>query len=55
MPCAISDCPATADYDRLIESFVPNWPHFKSLAEIHDSHALRGMPFHQMSNGDSLH
>ena len=42
---------ATADYERLIESFVPNWPHFKSLAEIHDSHALRGMPFHQMSNG----
>jgi hypothetical protein len=42
---------AIEDYDRLNDSFVPNWPHFKSLTEIHDSHALRSLAFHQMING----
>ena len=42
---------ANEDYNRLVESFLPNWSHFKSLAEIHDSHVLRSLPFHHMKDG----
>jgi len=42
---------ANEDYNCLIESFIPNWPHFKSLAEMHDSHAFKSLPFHKMKGG----
>jgi hypothetical protein len=42
------------DYERLVDSFIPNWPHFMSLTEIHDSQALRKLPFNIIHKGKQV-
>ena len=42
------------DYERLCESFIPNWHHFMALTELHDSEALRSMPFNRKQSGKQI-
>ena len=42
------------DYEGLIASFIPNWDHYKSLSEIHDSRVLRKLPFNRREKGKQI-
>ena len=42
------------DHQLLIGNFMPNWNHYASLTEVHDSIALREMPFHAEVDGKQV-